>query len=352
MKNFKRVVVWAMLSIMLQTMVLLYCDKVLFRQTSDIVFIEDEEKKEEVVVEVEMPSDAENIKLSPDGKYVVYLSNGDTHMVNTKTGEKLTGFKDDETIDLLCYDWQVDKNILLLAETKVSDSGRTVINLATYNPKSDTKRNAYELCSYEEGMTVEHIVNSTKSSVTYVPVSRDGYSATIYRIDINEDMTKLYNRVPALGHIEAFYAKDALIYEDTVNDIYYKYSNNELTPISFENPANTIILGLTNNGVIYAGIKNIDGKVSEIIYGEDEISPSQWEHISLEEPKELSDIYVTIGINQGEVLINDNLKGKITNLSTNDEITYEGKFITMNDEVICSLSNSILKIKSLTSIDK
>lgn len=352
MKNLKRLVVWAMLSIMLQTMVLLYCDKVLFRKTSDIVFIEDEEKKEEVLVEVEMPSDAENIKLSPDGNYVVYLSSGNIHILNTKTGEKLTGFTDDETIDLLCYNWQIDKNILLLAETKVSDSGDTVINLATYNPKSNEKIDVYELTSYEEGMTVDRIVNSTKSSVTYVPVTRGGNSATIYRVDINDKMTKLYNRVPSLGYIEAFYAKDALIYEDTVNEVYYKYCNDELTPIYFEDPSNTIILGLTNNGVIYAGIKNIDGKVSKIIYGEDDVPPSQWEHILLTEPKDANDIYVTVGINQGEVLINDNLKGKLTNLSINEEITYEGKFITMNDEVICSLSNSILKIKSLTSKEK
>ena len=54
----------------------------------------------------------------------------------------------------------------------------------------------------------------------------------------------------------------------------------------------------------------------------------------------------------GDILVNNKLEGKVTNLTTNEVVEYEGKFIAMNDSIVCSLNDSILKIKSLKSTKK
>lgn len=74
MKIFKRVLVWAMLSLMLQSMVLLYFEKVIFVETTKITYRkEDTEEKPEKVTEVTMPEEAEDFELSYDGKFVAYM---------------------------------------------------------------------------------------------------------------------------------------------------------------------------------------------------------------------------------------------------------------------------------------
>lgn len=355
MKIFKRVLVWAMLSLMLQSMVLLYFEKVVFVETTKITYrkedIEEEPKK---VTEVTMPEEAEDFELSYDGKFVAYMSDKGLNVVNTTTGKKSYGIIDNKNISILCYDWQTDKNILLIAERRYNDNGTEVINIIAHNPSSNTTREVHEVCNYKEGMLVENIANSTKSSVTYVPVSRGGNNATIYRIDINDDIEKLDDRVASLGCINVFYAKDALIYEDRIKQQYYRYSNDQMSIIDFENPAKTTILGLTNNGVIYAGIKNSEDKITEIVYGEDKVSTKEWKKTTLPEPKEVSDLYIVKGDNlgSGDILVNNKLEGKVINLTTNEVVEYEGKFIAMNDSIVCSLKDSILKIKSLKSTKK
>lgn len=355
MKILKRFVVWAMLSLMLQSIVLLYFEKVVFVETTKITYRNEEpEEKPEKVTEIKIPDEAENFELSYDGKFVAYMSNGKLKVINTSTGKSSYGILDEKNISVLCYDWQIDKNILLIAERKYNENGEEIINILAHNPSSNITREVHEVCDYKEGMLVENIANSTKSSVTYVPVSRGGNNTTIYRIDINDNIEKLDNKVASLGCINVFYAKDALIYEDRIKEQYYRYSNDQMSVIDFENPAKTTILGLTNNGVIFAGIKNAEDKVTEIIYGEDKISTKEWKKTTLPEPKEIRDLYIVKGDNSGsgDILVNNNLEGKVTNLTTNETVEYEGKFVAMNDSIVCSLKDSVLKIKSLKSTNK
>ena len=65
-------------------------------------------------------------------------------------------------------------------------------------------------------------------------------------------------------------------------------------------------------------------------------------------------MYIVKGDNSGsgDILVNNKLEGKVTNLTTNEVVEYEGKFIAMNDSIVCSLNDSILKIKSLKSTKK
>ena len=74
MKNVKKIIVWAMLSIMLQVAGLLFLDQVIFKESYDID-IQAEEIKSEVVeknrdIDYDIPYDAKDIKVS-DIMYVL-----------------------------------------------------------------------------------------------------------------------------------------------------------------------------------------------------------------------------------------------------------------------------------------
>ena len=64
----------------------------------------------------------------------------------------------------------------------------------------------------------------------------------------------------------------------------------------------------------------------------------------LEKSKPAKDIYIN---DKGEILINDSLEGKITNLTTSEVVSYEGKFVSVNNRVVCTSDNGKIYIKSL-----
>ena len=85
-------------------------------------------------------------------------------------------------------------------------------------------------------------------------------------------------------------------------------------------------------------------KIGKVIYGTLDTDISSWETMNIEKPKDSKDLYVN---EKGELLINDNLEGTVTNMKTGDKVSYEGKFISVNNKVICSSDNEEIYIKSL-----
>ena len=60
------------------------------------------------------------------------------------------------------------------------------------------------------------------------------------------------------------------------------------------------------------------------------------------------DIHVT---GNGEILINDNLKGMVLNKTTGETISYKGKFVSMNDKIIYSNKEGYIYIKNIKDVD-
>ena len=92
-----------------------------------------------------------------------------------------------------------------------------------------------------------------------------------------------------------------------------------------------------------------DEKVKKIIYGAYDSKTDTWESIDLDKEKDLADIAIE---SDGSILTNDNLSGVISNLNTKDTISYEGKFIQMTHNYICSEEDGKLILKSITDVDK
>ena len=342
MKRFSRIIIWMLLSIMMQCAALLFLDKVFFKHSSDFEITEREADTSVKDLSINIPSNAENIQVSYDGKYITYIVEDKFYLGDTKAGtvrEIIT----DESDKVLFAEWLPDRNRITIAEKIVNERGRAVINIINYDAKSNTKYQLKEVCKYEDGMEVDGIVTTTLSGVSYVSVSKNGNNSSIYRIDINENMEKLGVKVASLGAFKIFPHKDVVLYEDELNKHFYYYKNEKIYPIKTGTYSNLELLAVDNNDIVYMG-EVINKKVVKVIYGTLDTDISSWGTINIETPKESKDLYVN---EKGELLINDNLEGTVTNMTTGGKVSYDGKFVSMNNKVICSSDNEEIYIKGL-----
>lgn len=347
MKKWKRILAWAMLSIILQISGLVLLDKVVFAHSSDFKIEKVEAKKKPAEINVQIPSNAKEVRSSFDGKFITYVENDKLQIVNTQTSDKKELITEGNG-QIMNYEWLPDRNRIIVAENIKNNNGSSVIKLITYDAKTGTESEVKEICPYQNDMEVDSITASVLTGVYYVSVSRGGYNSTIYRIDINHTLTKLNNKVPALGNMKVLPHKDILVYEDKINKSFYKYQSGVAKKLNFTNSQNLSLITIDNNDIVYMG--ELEGsKIKRIIYGKIDEDISTWKTQELEKAKDVKDISIN---NKSEILINDNLEGKVTNLSTGDTITYDGKLIEITSKVISSESNGKLFMKSVTEIDK
>lgn len=339
MKNLKRVIAWAVLSIILQVSGLLYMDKVYLKHSSEFKIQKVEEKPNDINVTI--PSSVEDIKSSTGGRYVSYFQDGNLMVANTKTGgiEEVTIEKAKE---ILYADWIPDVNRIMIAIR----SRNNTVELVTYDASSKVISTVKEVCNYANGIKVDNIAISTKPGVKYVSISKAGYNANVYRIDINETMTKVVSDINSLEDMKAFQNKDILVYKDKKNSNFYYWTNNVVKKLNINDTKNLKLLAVDSNDNVYFGELQ-DGKIAKIIHGDKD--GTQWTTEILDTHKNISDIYIN---SRGEILINDNLTGTIKNKSTNESISYEGRFLGISDRIVSSSINDKLYIKSLVSSNK
>lgn len=345
MKLFKKIIAWAMLSIILQIGGLFILDQFVFKLSSDFkskkIDIEADKTKD---INVNIPTDAESINISYNGKYLSYYLDGKLYMEDTKAGTK-NEVETENNGEILYYKWLSDRDRIIIAE-KIEKDGVSKIHLITYNPKNSSESFVSEVCTYQQNMEVKKITESTITGVYYVNIYKGGMKSTVYRIDINNDLSKVSLQADVLGNMQVIPHIDRLVYEDEVNNKFFVTSPNK--ELIFNSNKNLTLLGIDREDVIYIGELNGD-KISSLIYGKIEEDTSTWKTLSLEAVVSRNDLYFT---DNSEILINDNLKGSVKNLTTGNEVEYEGKLIQIKEDFIATVDNEgKLSYKSLETKD-
>ena len=313
MKLYKKIIAWAILSIILQIGGLFVLDNFVFKHSSKFKSNKiDIEKQNTKDINVIIPNGAENVNISYNGKYLTYYENDTLYIEESKTGTK-TEVKTEDNGEILYYKWLSDRDRLIIAEKVVKD-GETVIQLITYSPKDSSVSYVTSICDYEDDMKVMKITESTFTSVYYVDIYRGGLKSMVYRIDINNDKSRVSLQASVLGNMQVIPHVDRLVYEDEINNKFYVTSPNK--QLTFNSNKNLTLLGIDRNDVIYIGELNGE-KISSIIYGKVDEDTSSWKTVNLEAVVNRKDIYFN---NESEILINDNLKGAVKNLTTGLEV--------------------------------
>ena len=183
-------------------------------------------------------------------------------------------------------------------------------------------------------MEVEKITTSVLTNVYYINVNKGSSRNIVYRIDRNEDLKPVDIKADVLGNMEVIPHEDRLIYEDKVTGKFFVTSPNK--QLTFNSNEKLTLLGIDRNDVIYMGELKGD-KISSVIYGKITENTSTWKKITLDLAVAKGDLYFN---NESEILINDNLKGSVKNLTTGNEVEYEGKFIQIKEDFIATMDGS------------
>lgn len=341
MKMFKKIIAWAMLSIIIQISVLYILNNHVFKQTSEFksnaVNIKKDNTKD---IKATISDKAENINISYNGKYLSYKEAENLFLQDTKTGTS-TQVKTDNGGTILYYDWVPDRNVLMIVE-KINKNGKAKIQLITYDAVNASESPVKEICAYQENMKIKKISASVFTGVFYVDIDKGGAKDTVYRIDRNNDMSEVKLNTYILGNIQVIPHADRLIYADKIKGTFYVTAPNK--QLNFNSNKKLILLGIDKNDVVYMGELNGD-KIATVTYGKVDEDTSTWKKITLDSVANADDIYLS---NSSEILINDNLKGSVKNLTTGKEIEYEGKLVQIKEDFIATKDNSgKLSYKSL-----
>ncbi|ERI89396.1 hypothetical protein HMPREF1982_04667 [Clostridiales bacterium oral taxon 876 str. F0540] len=344
MKKFKKVGVWIILSIFLQAGVLFYLDRFYFVTESNVDIKKVEEPAKPAVakkeIDISIPETAKNINISSDGKYVAYYEDGTLHVVNTITGDKKK-VEFDEGKKFSYYMWLPDVNNMLIAEKK-STSKQSSIVFSNYDAEKDKKKdiandnkgNATFINLPDKQSDVDDIEMSRLTGVIYIKISNKNVKnsrSSFYEMNRMAQISSLKVNSNSVGSINTFSHQARLAYEDLT---YHKvYATGVNKPIVIKGVTNTCLIGTDDEDKLYIGAVE-NNKVKKIYYGLVKDSMDTWRSIELKNAADKKDIFVSTS---GDIYVNDNLKGSITNIMSNKEVTYKGKLIEMYENGAISL---------------
>lgn len=333
MKVFRKFIVWAILSVILQFAGLYVLENTIFKNTSEFQSEDLNLNKDKTEnINGTIPNFAEQIAISYNGEYLTYVEDGKLFVEKAETGttnEVVT--KDNGQI--MYHKWLTDRNRLIIAE-KIVKEGTEVIQLITYDPRDNSEIVVRTICNYQENMQINKISASVLTGVYYIDVYKGSMKSVLYRIDRNDALNRVDVRADVLGNMEVIPRQDRLVYEDRINNKFY--ITNPSNRLEFNSNKNLALLGIDKEGIIYIG--ELDGeKISSITYGKADEDTSTWKKIELEDVVNRNDLYFN---EKSEILINHNLEGKVKNLITGKEVEYEGKLIEIKEDFIATVDNS------------
>lgn len=333
----KKIIAWAVLSIMLQTVSLYILDNFVFKHSSDFQSKTIELKKDKTKdIKGTIPTNAKDVSISYDGKYLSYKENENLCLQDAKTGTSAQ-VKTKKEGTILYYNWIPERDILVIAE-KIEKDGESKIQLITYNAQDSSENYSQEICTYQKDMEVKKISVSIFTGVYYIDIYKGGLKNTVYRLDRNNKIDKISLQTNVLGNMQIIPHNDRLIYEDMINSKFFVTSPNK--SLTFNSNKKITLLGIDRNDVIYMGELNGD-KITSITYGKVDEDTSTWKKVNLDSVVSSNDLYFS---NESEILINDNLKGSVKNLTTGNEVEYEGKLIQIKEDFIATVDTNSGKL--------
>lgn len=323
MKKLKMILSWIAVSLILQCSVLFFLDKFYFKDNTDVnmqqVAINNNQTNQNMHVPI--PTNAEDIKVSYDGRYISYYENYSLEICDTTSGD-VKPLQGSEGKEILKSVWLQDRNMLLTLEVEDNE-----IVLYNYDPQKGVNQKIVGVCPYDAKYKNFDIQASTITGVTYVKVNN-----AIYRVDINQNFaTDVPLSVRSLGSVSIMPTKDRLVYTAKNGTVVHMTQPSERIPINTKEPID--ILGIDEDGYMYLGELKGD-LVNGIVKKNLEDINSKSEKIALDKPVNKKDIFIN---GKGDIYVNYSDKGVVKNIKSSKEIKYKGKFVSYYNNGVASI---------------
>lgn len=351
MKIFKKLLIWSFIAAAIESILLFSLNKIYAQPLDSYKEVKSlPQKSKKTYNAVKVPTSAKDIRVSWDGKYISYCENEILKIVNTidETSHDI----DTNSNRTICYfKWLPDSNLLLLCEKDSSNK----VSFYSYDVNKNSKK---ELIDFDtkplkielgKNDTVDSITYSTANHVMYIKALHKNGKAEVYKVNVMNQVQKMKNFNKNIGNISMLHNATNLIYEDieeseirniditSVKD--KKGKEKEITKVSsidINENGEKVLLGTDDEDKIYLGIKK-NGKISEILFGDLKTDTDQWKNLKLTELTDRKNIIIT---KEGSVYINDNTKGYIKNVASNQATKYDGAFIQIQGKYVYALSDN------------
>ncbi|MBU3161725.1 hypothetical protein KPL37_18720 [Clostridium frigoris] len=275
-----------------------------------------------------VPSNATTINISYDASYISYYLNKELYVVNTKTCKSVNIPSSNGAKISFCK-WLPDRNRMLIVETLNRN-----LSLSYYDVTQSQKSKVSDILMISSASTVKDIEASPLTNVIYIKV-KNGYKYySIYWVNIMKSRKKVVTNSEYIGNIQVIPHEDKMVYEDLTNSKVYATGPDHA--LNFGDSTKSCLLAIDNNDQVYIGNINSNNKIDKIHYGK---LGGKWELFLLSTPISKDKLFVT---GSGKVYINDKIKCTVTELKTNKETIYKGKFIQAYSDGIASLSDGNL----------
>lgn len=352
MKFLRTLMVWIIISLIIQLSILFYLDNYFLSEDSnltikkiskkimppkDIDLYNDDKKYN---VKILIPDEADMISLSYDGKYVSYYLDYRLVIINTNNGYRINvDFEKDRKISY--YKWLPDRNRILIAEKNLSYEKCSMI-ISYFDMIKREKNKIKEFVLQDMNSEIESIELSTLTNIIYIKVNHIGDRNSILRMDITNNLIEIKTEHYFIDKIKLIPHEDKLVYEDSTNNTIHlsTYVTGESKQLIVNGVDRVALLGIDNEDNIYVG-KLENGKIKKMFYGNYRISEQDWKNINLNRATKKENIYIS---NEGNIYLKDGLRGVITEARSGKTNKYTGYFIGFYGKKIASIQNGELII--------
>ncbi|MBU3184024.1 hypothetical protein [Clostridium estertheticum] len=330
----KRISIWIVVSLSLQCLGLFYIDHYFLANDSKAVSkkVVEEVSTKAKDIDITIPTNAENILVSYDAKYISYYDDKKLVIVNCLTG-KTKNIKSEDGCNVSFASWIPGRNRMVFVEKESDDESSDLI-LYSYDVVKGEKVKTKKLEWSGTNTKVEDIQTAPLTGVTYVKVSNNANKSSIYRIDRDRTMSEVDTIPKLVGNITLIRHEDKLVYEGAVyNKIYV---TGKSSAISVSDVDKLTLIGSDNDDNIYlAQLK--DNLISKVYYGKTAQDTSTWKTINLQTPCAKENLIISTS---GKIYQNDPLKKIIKDINSGTETSYKGKFVQLYNKGVVSLENN------------
>lgn len=352
MKRIKalRIYKWIILSTVLQVIMLLFFNNIYLNSRGEATMIpipSDNQKTSKQVINVSIPENATDIKVSFDSGYVGYMmdENLEIYDIKAKKVAKSISLKKDIITN---YHWLTDRSTLVYA-TRTPDEGPGSVQIITYSMDTEVQHDYPKITGLPRKSEIVSVELSHLTNTIYTLVKTSETEAKIYRYNVMSQLFHISN-TSADTIIKNMYYRDKLVYQDNKSNKVgiFTWTDPKGTTEALTIKNKAVLLGVAGSeDEIYFGELNGDKKISKIVYGKEGEDPDNlWKNVTLKAPVLPENLILSSG---GDIYELVESKKMVYNISKNIELTYKGKLIEVTDKQIVSLDNKELKITEIAN---
>lgn len=340
MKRITKVIIWMLISLVLQSAVLLYFNNFYTRQKKIVYKREDIPSKKKIDVKASIPKEAQNIESSSTGKFVSYYLQNSIHVISMKDNKDNT-IKLNVPIASANISWLSSDDKLMVIERKGGN-----IRVSTYDPvenklnKDLSYENEWKSYPVSSNYKITGIQQNNKNTLIYLKFTQNGSKnySFLRKLDISYGIKEMDLPIHNIGNYYIFKSENKVVFEDEVDKkIYMKPDKGSTKTLQISGVTGLKLLYVDDNGIVYVG-KIINDKINAIytrdistgnIEGSDnktEEVKGSWKKTALKAEVDSKHIYVS---SLGDMYTIDNEKGIVLNIKTGKKVPFKGKYISM-----------------------